>query len=381
MKIAVESSVLARINKTGVDYYTRDLLRETIKIMPNDNFILCYLKFLGRPEGDLELSGKNVAIKRSKLLPGKIYNAFERYFITIPYDWVTRVRADVYLYPNFIYWPLMFTNRSIIIVHDLGYIDMPDAIVPRHRKYLGKFVPYSIKKATHVIAISAHTKKRIVEVYGTSPDKISVVTPAVDHSIFKPQSHPDISQVKNKYKIDGDYLLFLGTIEPRKNIVGLLESYYNLPEELKKKYKVVLAGGKGWLDEDINAWCEKLGERVVRTGYIDQEDKAALYSGATIFTYPSSYEGWGMQPLEAMACGTPVITANNSSLPEAVGEAGIMVDAGDRQQLTSEIKRVLTDSGLHDRMVADGYEQAATFSWQKSAKDLKKVIEDTVGRS
>lgn len=378
MKIAVESSVLARVNKTGVDYYTRDLLRELVKSMPGDSFVLCYLKFLGRPEGDLEVGGPNVSVSRAKLLPGKIYNAFERYFITIPFDWVTRVRADVYLYPNFIYWPLMFTKKSIVVVHDLGYIDMPDAVVPRHRKYLGKFVPYSIKKATHVVTISEHTKKRVIEVYGTDPARISVVTPAVDHDTFKPQSKSEVSRAKKKYKIDGEYLLFLGTIEPRKNIVGLLKAYNKLSDNLKDNYKIVLAGGKGWLDEDINAWCEKLGDRVVRTGYIDQEDKPALYAGATIFTYPSSYEGWGMQPLEAMACGTPVITANNSSLPEAIGDAGIMIDATKPDQLTDAITKVLNETKLRDTLTEAGYKQAATFSWQKSAKTMKKVIEDTV---
>lgn len=381
MKVAVESSVLARVNKTGVDFYTRDLMREVIKIMPNDQFVLCYLKFLGRPEGDLEVTGKNVTVRRVKLLPGKVYNAFERYFITIPFDWVTRVRADVYFYPNFIYWPLTFTKKSIIVVHDLGFIDRPEAIIARFRKYLIKFIPYSINRATHVVAISEHTKKRIIEVYGTDPNKISVVTPAVDHDTFKPQAQAAIDHAKKRYKIEGDYLLFLGTIEPRKNITGLLEAYSRLPNDLRNNCKVVLAGGKGWLDEEINNWCDKLGDRVIRTGYIDQADKPALYAGASIFTYPSSYEGWGMQPLEAMACGAPVITADNSSLPEAVGKAGLIVKTGDTERLTHAIEKVLTDKKLRSKMIADGYKQAASFSWQKSAKLLKKVLEDTVKNS
>lgn len=381
MKIAVESSVLARVNKTGVDFYTRDLVRELVKIMPNDAFVLCYLKFLGRTEGDLEVNGPNVAVRRAKLLPGKVYNAFERYLKAIPFDWVTRVKADVYLYPNFIYWPLTFTKKSIIVVHDLGYIDQPDAVIARQRAYLSKFIPYSIKKATKVVAISEHTKKRIMEVYGTADNKISVVTPAVDHTTFKPQKTADIKKVKQKYKIDSEYLLFLGTIEPRKNVAGLLQGYSQLPKHLQEKYKMVLAGGKGWYDDEINEWCEKLGDRVIRTGYIDQEDKAALYAGATIFTYPSSYEGWGMQPLEAMACGTPVISANNSSLPEAVGKAGILVDAKSSKEISQAIEKVLTDKKTAQKMIELGFKQAQDFSWEKSANVMKQVIEEVVAKN
>lgn len=376
MKIAVESSVLARINKTGVDYYVRDLMRETVKLMPNDHFELCYLKFFGRPAADLEVQGKNVVSRRVSFLPGKVYNAFERYFITIPYDFVTRLRADIYVYPNFIYWPLWFTKKSIVFVHDLGYIDQPDAVIARHRKYLGKFVPYSINKAAHVMTISEHTKKRIVEVYGTNPKKITVATPAVDHQEFTPQPKSNIELAKKKYKISDDYILFLGTVEPRKNIVGLLKAYDMLPAATKSKYQLVLAGGKGWLDDEINTWCEKLGNRVVRTGYIDAADKPALYSGASVFTYPSLYEGWGMQPLEAMACGVPVITANNSSLPEVAGDAAILVEATNHQELADQIEEVLTNKTLASELVKKGYIQAKKFSWEKSAAVFKRVLEE-----
>lgn len=379
MKIAVESSVLARVNKTGVDFYVRDLMRETVKLLPSDQFVLCYLKFFGRPAADLEVKANNITLRRISFLPGKIYNAFERYFIAIPYDLVTRIRADIYIYPNFIYWPLWFTKKSIVFVHDLGYLDQPDAVIARHRRYLGKFVPYSINKATHVMTISEYTKKRIIESYGTASDKITVATPAVDHQEFVPQSKDKVAKVKQKYKIQDKYLLFLGTVEPRKNIVGLLKAYNLLPDSIKAEYQMVLAGGKGWLDDDINTWCKKLGDRVIRTGYIDRADKPALYTGASIFTYPSLYEGWGMQPLEAMACGTPVITANNSSLPEVAGDAAIMVDANNYADLAQQIEKVLIDKKLAGRLIQKGFIQAKKFSWQKSAKIFAQAIEE-VGR-
>jgi glycosyltransferase involved in cell wall biosynthesis len=200
----------------------------------------------------------------------------------------------------------------------------------------------------------------------------------VDHEEYYPKNTKEISIIKNKYNIKGEYILYTGTLEPRKNIVGILESYSMLLDEFKNEYSLVLAGGKGWLDDEIENKLNELKDlNIVRTGYVEDDDLPALYSGATLFIYPSFYEGFGMPPLEAMACGTPVITSNNSSLPEVVGNAGIMVDAKDTRSLTKNIEKVLKSKKLQSEMSKKGLKQAKNFSWEKSAKKLLELIEST----
>ena len=212
-----------------------------------------------------------------------------------------------------------------------------------------------------------------------NPAKIEIVNPAINHAVHRPASKQSIDRVKTKYGIKGQYILYTGTLEPRKNIVGILEGYSALPKNILSSYTLVLAGGKGWLDEEIEEKLTELKElNIIRTGYVADEDLPALYSGATVFVYPSFYEGFGMPPLEAMACGTPVITSNNSSLPEVVGEAGIMIDAKDTKTLTESIEKVISNTKLQNEMIKKGIKQAKKFSGEESAKKLHGLIDTTV---
>jgi glycosyltransferase involved in cell wall biosynthesis len=174
------------------------------------------------------------------------------------------------------------------------------------------------------------------------------------------------------------YLLYMSTIEPRKNVIGLLEAYQKLPKKVLEEYGLVLAGGKGWLNDEIHAEADRLvdqGLNIVRTGYIADEDLAALYSGATLYVFIPHYEGFGISPLEAMACGIPVITSNNSSLPEVVGKAGLLVNAAKPLETTKAIEKLLNSPALCKRMVKEGYSQAAKFSASRSAKQLQSAID------
>jgi glycosyltransferase involved in cell wall biosynthesis len=376
MKIGIESSVLARRQKTGVDYYAESLIAETIKSMPNSHFDLCYLSFFTRKSVPLLKAAPNITERRISFMPGKFYNLFEHYFIGIPFDLLAGVKEDIFFFPNFARWPLVFTKKSVVIVYDLGFLESPETIIARHRRYLTKAVPRSISKATSVLTISQSTKQQIIDHYGTDASKIVVAEPAIDHDFYVPAPANKIIEVKQRYGIAGEYILFLGTIEPRKNLAGLLRAYSLLPDDLQKKYQLVLAGGKGWLDEEIDALAAKIKPgRLVRTGYFDQALKPALYSGASVFVYPSFYEGWGMQIAEAMACGTPVITADNSSLPEAGGDAALYIKADDTKALAQSIQRVLTSPKLAADMIKKGRQHAASFSWANGAKILKQTLE------
>ncbi len=370
MKIGVESSALAR-RKTGVGYYTFHLLKATAKLLPQDQFCLTY--FTGEPHRP-DLSEPNVKAWPIKF-PLKIFKLFEYYSAGLIYDRLAKLKADLFLFPNYMHYRLRDCPRSIVFVYDLSFIKSPEYFPGRFRRYLARKTPVYINRAETVVTLAEATKQAIVEQYGTNPAKVHVINPGLDHQLYRPAKPEVIDQVKKKLRISGDYLLYLGTIEPRKNIEGIIQGYLNLPSDVRDRYQLVLAGGKGWLDQAIDDLIKQVpGGRLVRTGYVSDEDKPALYSGATLFLYPSHYEGWGMQILEAMACGTPVITADNSSLPEAGGRAASFIKADSAGQLTGEIKRLLSDEAGRLAMAQAGLEHAAKFNWEKSAQLLATLI-------
>lgn len=375
MKIALDASPLLVQNKTGVGHFTQGLLEAAVRLDPSIEYELVYFAVPGRPLPPFAVKGPNVKHRRIWWFPGKLYNLLLRTPLRLPIDLLTRLNADLFFFPNFSHWPLVRINRSVVVIHDLAYLEVPETVIQRHRWYLSRAVPAAIKRATHVIAVSEHTKKQLVETYGTNPHKISVVTNAVDHNLFKPMPAPATEAVRTKYGITKPYILYLGTLEPRKNIVGVVKAYESLPAELKDQYQLVLAGGRGWLDEEIKEVISLIPQHsVVATGYIPAEDKPALYAGATCFVYPSLYEGWGMQLLEAMACGVPVISANNSSLPEAGGDAAEYVPTGDQNALNSALSDLLHDPKKRHKMALQGIAFAATYTWESSARKLIEVF-------
>lgn len=376
MKIGIEATVLLRKQRTGVDNYTYNLLKEVVKLMPVETFYMAYISFLTKKPAELSVKGKNVIPRKLQIFPGRIYHALLRYFIGIPYDLLCLLKPDLFFFPNFVRWPLLWTKKSVIVVYDLSFLHASEHAVKRHREYLARAVPKSIKKATKVIAISQNTKKEIIEEYGTDPAKIEIVYPAVDHDYYKKSSPELVKEITSKYKIDKPYILSVGTQEPRKNLVGLLRAYSALDEEIKQKYALVLTGGKGWLDTEINNLYNELKDKysVIRTGYVEESELPPLYTGAAVFAYPAFYEGFGMPPLEAMACGTPVVVGNNSSLPEVVGDAGLLVDAKNTQDIAKALTRVLTDKKLADDMIQKGLLQAQKFNWVTEAKKLAEIF-------
>lgn len=380
MKIGVEASVLQRQNKTGVDYYTRELLRSVIAKMPNTEFELGYFSLIKKNKPDLK--SKNIVYKPISWLSWRIYNLLLRYFLAIPYDFAARLDSDIVFYPNFVRWPLFRVKKSVVVIYDTCFLDTPQFVAKRNKRYLTRFVKKSVNRSDHIITISDSTKQSIIKHYNISSKDITVINPAVNLQIYKPARIKEIQAVKKKYGIDGKYLLYMGTIEPRKNIAGIIRAYKSLPESVRSTYRLVLAGGKGWLDDEIDQLIsESNPEQIVKTGYIDEQDAPILYSGAEIFIYPSFYEGWGMQILESMACGTPVITADNSSLPEAGGKAATYVRAGDDVGLTKAIEGLLGHKDLYKKKVEAGIEHSKQFTWEESGEQLKKVFEELYDQS
>ena len=229
-------------------------------------------------------------------------------------------------------------------------------------------------QADRIIAISQNTKKDLVEYFNVRDDRIDVI-PLAARKDFHPRSMTKVQAfVSEHWGLDKPYLLSVGTIEPRKNLKHLIRVYCSLPEEIRNDYQLVIAGGEGWLSSDIYQWIVEIGaESSIRfLEYVGLE-LPWLYCGATCFIYPSLYEGFGMPPLEAMACGTPVITSNTSSLPEVAGDAAILIDPQSEEELASAISQIVSDPALRQTMSNKGLDRAQVFSWEQIAKDTLEV--------
>jgi len=379
MRVGVEGSLFFK-PRTGVGQYAYKLTEAASKIDSpvRLEIVRHYLPF--RKFTPPIAPTKQLSYRLVRWFPPAVYfQVFKRLGWFLPYDLISLRKYDTFLFFNFVDFPLRRKTKGIIVIHDLSFVHYPDYVQRKNLVYLRRFLPKSIERASHIIAVSEATRQDIIKTFSVAADKISVVPNAIDHAVFYPRSKAEIEAAKKKYGLPESYIHFHGTIEPRKNVEGMLNAYAKLPEEIRKQYALVLTGGKGWHDENILARAEELktaGYNIVFTGYIGpDEDIAAIYSGASLFTLPSFFEGFGIPPLEAMACGVPVITADNSSLPEVVGDGAIKIKAEDTKELSRQIGEVLTNSKLAADLKDRGLAQAKKFSWEQSAQKLIEILE------
>lgn len=289
---------------------------------------------------------------------------------------IGRLKLDVLHSPMHVL-PAVCPSASVVTVLDLAFIRYPETFPGPQRRYLDFCTRRAVRKADAVIAISESTKQDIVDLIGCPADRIFTTPLAADAS-FAPVSAGKLEEVKRRYGITDATVLYVGTLEPRKNILRLLDAFAEVRSTIGSDCRLVLGGGKGWLYDEVFARAEARGlkESVRFVGYVPGEDLPALYASARVFVYPSLYEGFGLPSLEAMACGTPVITSNTSSLPEVVGDAGITVDPRDTEQLADSMLTVLTDDDLARGMCERGLRRAAEFSWQRTAAMTLEVYRE-----
>jgi glycosyltransferase involved in cell wall biosynthesis len=349
MKILVEVKELAE--PTGVARYGQ-----------------CLAQSLEKLKGEITYSPFRWKEKKRR-----VYLAFMKRLWVPPIEWVVRKKGDAILFTDFVCLPTLSHTKSFVIVYDLSFIKHPEYVAPGNRKFLERYVPLAIKKADGVITISEAIKIELIETYGVAPEKITVAYPAVDLKIFYPRGKEEIKSVKSKYHLPENYFLFTGTLEPRKNITAILSAYRSLPETIRDKHALVLAGGKGWLDEAIQREIAS-NNNLITPGYVPDTDLPALYSGATAFVFPSFYEGFGIPPLEAMACGAPVVTSNCSSLPEVVGNDAILIDPKDVRALSEAMKKMASDLNLRNNLSERGLNRARLFSWDRSAEIVDQAL-------
>lgn len=295
-------------------------------------------------------------------------------------EWLTGGGIDLFHGTDFVLAPVS-AKRKLLTVHDLAFVHYPDAAMPSLHHYLNAVVPRSIGRADHLIADSHHTAQDLQELWSVPPERISVVQGAVDHTFFRRVTdEQQLQAVQQKYGIaERPFLLGLSTLQPRKNFSRLIRAYHAARQEAALPHQLVIGGQKGWLFNDIFAMVQELGLEadVLFPGFIADVDLPALYSAAEFFVFPSLYEGFGLPILESLACGTPVLSADNSCLPEAGGAGALYVDAESTQSIADGIVQLATRPKLREQLAKAGSVHVRAFTWQRSAHQLFAAYERT----
>lgn len=267
----------------------------------------------------------------------------------------------------------------VVSIHDLSFEHLPETFKRRSRTQLKLTVRHSARRAARILSLSEHGRRDLIETYGISPDHIDVIPLAAPDHFCPVTDNRELQRVRHNYGIDGEYILAVGSIQPRKNLGRLIKAFASLRADgsADKLPKLVLVGKPAWLYDETLRTLDQTGvkEAVILTGYVPEADLPALYSGALCFAYPSYFEGFGLPPLEAMKCGAPVIVGNRTSLPEVVGDAALQVDPFDVDAIAAALKRLLHDEQLRSELSRKGRERARAFSWRETAAQTLKVYE------
>jgi len=374
MKIIFDATPMLA-NKTGVAFYTERLVTQLAAQYPDDIELVGFcFNFLGRQRTDHLPRATNLRYTGASLIPSKIVYQLRRFGLEIPLELLTRQRADFVLYNNFLGYPSLFHTPSAPVIHDLTYIDLPEYVSAKLRHDLERFMPRQIKRSKFIITVSEFSKQRICAVYGVDPARV-IVTPIPPSA---PVQHgTDTCQATlTKLGITKPYLLFLGTIEPRKNIPNLIDAYQHLSPELRASYQLVITGRIGWNCEIEKAkLAEVAGQgEIIHVGYVDDETKDILYQSAEYFVHASHYEGFGMPLLEAMSYGVPCIVSDIPVFHEVAGDAAAYFDQNSPDDIAAKMTGALTHPEQRQAFAAAGHKQVATFSWKTVAGRVYQAI-------
>lgn len=363
MLIGIDASRTAVTERTGTENYSLNLTRHLLMLETSHRFRLYFnwqpdpALFPARPQLDL-------------------------WYIPFPRLWThLRLSREMALNPPDVLFvpahviPLIHPRRNVVTIHDLGYLYYPRAHRAWDRRYLDWSTRWNARVAAHLIADSQATKEDLTECYRVDPERVTVAYPAGHEGLAPVVDKEVINETKSRYGISGDYVLYVGTLHPRKNLVRLVEAFQRM--EKRGEVKLAIAGKKGWLYDDVFRRVEELGLQVdvIFPGYVPEDDLPALLSGARLFTLASLHEGFGLSVLEAMACGTPTLCSNVTSLPEVAGDAALLVDPLDVDDIAAAMDRGVDDEQLRAELVAKGFEQVKRFSWERCARQVMAVIE------
>jgi glycosyltransferase involved in cell wall biosynthesis len=357
MLIGIDASRAIAAHPTGTEVYSRQLIQALLELASPHRFRLYFR--------EPPTAGSFAKADQSTI-------SFPRLWTHLRLSWEMVLRPpDVLFVPAHVL-PIVHPRASLVTIHDLGYLHFPEAHPRLQRLYLDLSTRWNARTATHILADSEATKADLVAQYAAHPGKISVAYPGYD-STLAPVDDPVKMKTKARYGITGDYFLYLGTLQPRKNLARVIDAF----AAIETKAVLVLAGKRGWLYDDLFNQVSRLGleKRVLFPGYVLEEDKAALLSGALAFVFPSLYEGFGLPVLEAQTCGCPVITSTTSSLPEVAGDGALLVDPHDDSAITAALRRIATEPALREMLTKCGFANARRFSWVACAQTVLDAIE------
>lgn len=353
---------------SGVVRYTDELVR-ALACLGQDLTV-----YVTRAEDGLD----GVAVRRVRAsipTPNEYVRAFWEQAL-VPFD-VARLRPEVYHSPNYIV-PLAIRCPTVVTVHDLAFFDRSSHRL-RSRMYLGALTTIAVKRARRIICVSEFTRDGLVKRFPQVEERVRVVGEGVADS-FRPQAAGVVDAFRTRHQLERPYVLFVGTIEPRKNLARLIRAFGAAVAESGVEHDLLIAGSRGWMDEEVALAHREspIAGRIRLLGYVPDEDLAAAYSGADLFAYPSLSEGYGLPPLEAMACGTAVLTSSAGSLPEVVGNAAALVDPTDDAAMAQALSRLLLDRTERERLQAAGLAWSARFRWGRVAEETLAVYREAV---
>lgn len=365
MRIGIDIRELEKGKFTGIGRYLRNFLSFTAEFDIENEYIL-----FGNQRTDYNLK---IAHQRVEIIPEKLTLFWDQ--VKLPYH-LRKEKIDIFLTPYF-KAPLYKTTKLVVIINDLIPLAAPQYQRLRYclkRVYFKSLIKRTVKKADKIITISQYSKKDIIKFLGVEEGKIGVITLSVSKNYYPITS--GLKETLAKYGIKDKFIFYFGNFNPHKNLRSLLEAYKILPEEIRNSYKLVIGGKKNKYYRNFFKLIQDLDikERVIFTDFIPEEDLPCLYRAAEVFVFPSFYEGFGLPLLEAMACGTPVIASNTSSLPEVVGDAAILIEPGNVSELSKAIEKVITDENIRKDLVNKGLNRVKSFSVEKTAGEILEIL-------
>lgn len=358
----------------GIGRYTRELVRALLEKGDNG---FTYRLFSARPPAGANPlpAGANTSYHPTFLSEQWLYRLWYRLRLPVPVQWFTG-RVALYHSPDFALPPVAGSIPTILTVHDLSFVHYPETFTPALIAYLNRVGPWSVRRASHILADSQATKDDLINLWQVPAGKITVLYSGVGEMFRPVTDKTELATIRQKYGLDQTpYLFSVSTLQPRKNYQMLIRAFKAIA--VNWPHQLVIAGGKGWLYEQILEEVNQQGltGRVHFLGFVEDKDLPALYSQATLFLFPSLYEGFGLPPLEAMACGVPVVLSNASCLPEVGGQAALLLSPHDPAGWQNAIHRLLLDTDRRTKMIAAGYRQARQFRWAKAANQLRQLYQ------
>jgi len=370
-RIGIDIRTLMDSYYSGVPAYTYRLVDEIIRQDRDSQYVLFYnaAQDMSGRIPDFRYANAEVVSTR---YPNKIFNYLLQKTLGRP-KLDSLLRTDLFFMPHLNFAALERADRSLVAVHDLSFLRFPEFFSLRKTIWHTALqVKRSLKRFRYVIAVSQNTKKDLLDLVGLPEERVVVIHSGLPENCYPwDKNDKRLDQVRAKFHLPREFVLYLGTLEPRKNVRGTIQAFEECCERglVGKDCYLVLAGARGWKYESIfRAWrASPFRDRIIFTGFVAEEEKIAFYNLAKIFVYPSFYEGFGFPPLEAMRCGTPVITANSSSLPEVVAQGGILVNPFDAGETAAALSQLYHNKELREKMVELGFIAAQNYTWSRTA--------------